>query len=371
MSSTGTCARRCVLHVGMPKCGSSALQTALSAHPELRGAGASRACYVALHPRGELLAGEALRARAGDSALGYVVSARDEQLAALGTLALRGLAGALREVADDALLLLSNEGWGNHHAVFREGRLLERLGLEAEVVFYVRPQVGCCNSAWWQWGAWSGKPLPAWIDRHLPRMQWHAVAAAWREVPGVTRVRPRLLPEAGIVQDFCGLFGLEPPPDLRANASLPAPVLRLLQRHRALRPGPHDAAVEFALSRHLALEGSPPWVLPPAQVERILDQCRAGNEALAAMLDAPDAQRMRDDPAWWSAAHWAGRQAEPWKPRPPDADESDALAAAAIAAIERLDAENRALRARLREGATGGTRGSALLQRLRKGFRGG
>jgi hypothetical protein len=148
-------------------------------------------------------------------------------------------------------------------------------------------------------------------------------------------------------------------------------VLRLMQRHRELRRGPHDSALEFVLGRHLQLDAPrAPWVLTTANVEAILEGCRASNERLPELLDDADRERMRADPAWWSADPWLERAAENRRPGPADGEETDALAAAALQALFRLDASHRETLLRCRRlereiaelrGGTGG-----LLARLRR-----
>ena len=129
-----------VFHVGMPKCGSSALQTALSHSPELRAGGAASARYVSISAGGDVLQGETLAERAVGSSAGYVISARAAQLAEFGPLQCRRIGADFAAMLKSGVRpLLSNEGWGNEYPAFADGRLLERLGLQVDILVYVRP----------------------------------------------------------------------------------------------------------------------------------------------------------------------------------------------------------------------------------------
>lgn len=335
-----------VLHVGMSKCGSSALQTVLSLQPELTPAdsGMPAARYVVLPKDGALVTGEEIGGIARRVPCGYAISARAHDLDAMGCARIALLRRELaRTAGDGARLVLSNEGWAQEYAEFTTGRFLERLELDCTVLIYVRPQVEWCNAAWWQWGAWTGLELPRWVERQHERMQWSRVVEGWRCVPGVRDVHVRLLPP-GIVEDFCATVGVASPGEVVANRSLPGVVLRVFQRHRRLRPGAHDSDIEFAIARHLELPRSrTPWVMPQEVVERVIASCHESNLELLAQLDPEQRERMRADAAWWDAAHFAPRRLLPWQARPPVPQDVDQLAAVALEAVHRLDARCREL----------------------------
>ncbi len=332
-------AANAVLHVGMSKCGSSALQTVLSLNPELvPGVSATPTRYVVLQKNGTLATGDRISAIAHRSSSGYALSARASDMAKVGLARIALLRRELSSVRrDGARLILSNEGWAHEHEEFRSGRFLERLGLDCSVLIYVRPQVEWCNAAWWQWGAWTGLDLPAWVEIQRERIQWNRVVDAWRSVPGVREVQVRLLPPT-IVTDFCELLGVGSPGNVIVNRSLPGAVLRVFQRHRGLRPGPHDSGIEFALARHIELPNAgTPWVMPADVIEDVIDTCREGNLQLLEQLDPVQQEKMRANPAWWDAAHVVKRERFPWQVQPPVPQSVDRLAAAALEAVHRLD----------------------------------
>ncbi len=338
-----------VLHVGMPKCGSSALQSALSGSPELIGHDGRVLRYVALGSDGQLLQGSALSEHAAVEQSGYVCSAQLAHMKEFAAVPPEMLAGELREAAaDGARLLLSSEAWGHEHAQFRSTSFLEQLGLDAEVVIYVRPQVAWCNSAWWQWGAWKDVPLQRWLRNLQRRIRWTEAVRGWQQVPGVSKVSVRLLPP-DVVQDFCTLLGATAPAHAEINPSLPEAVLRVFQRHRRLRATADESAIEFTIGRHLRFEGAgTPWVLNAETCARIVQENHESNLELLELLDEESRARMRDDPAWWSAEFYAGRVVQPWRPPPPKPAQSDKLAAAALDALYRIDVQLLAAQARAR-----------------------
>jgi hypothetical protein len=328
----------------MPKCGSSALQTYLS-RPEFSEACAGRCLYAAVRGNGTVLWGEKLAANAAASPFSYCSSHPGKVISSFSARERETVRSVLLEFAKRCdTLIFSNEGWGARAGHFADDCLFAGAGFEVSVLAYVRPQVEWMNSAWWQWGAWAEAPLGRWVKNSRPNARWHDILQQWTAKPWVKQVQARLL-DGDIVQDFMHYLGYEAPPQPHANRSLPGTVLRLFQRHRQLRPGPHDSAIEFVLARHLELDNQKnPWVLRPALVEQLLAFYRRDNEQLAHFLPADQSRKMLDDPRWWQPASYSQRPlAKPAVERL-NAEELERLAVSALAAINRLDAEVRQLK---------------------------
>lgn len=318
-----------ILHVGASKCGSSAIQTALSSQPLITRLDGSRLEYMAINHHGHLVRGERLKREAETSGMGYrnsptAPAIRKMDLASLG-----------RELAAiDHDIILSRERWVFQAAVWKE--LLAAMDARAHVVAYVRPQVGLLNSAWWQWGAWSDEPFDQWLQGMLSAHMWSQRIAAWSSIDRVESCTVRLV-RGDVVSDFFThvLGAAAPESALAANPSLPGTILRLFQRQRQLRPGPHDSKIEFVLNRHLKLQGETPWVLDQAWIRRILSATEQDNHQLLGFLDDDSAAAMREDGRWWNPEAYSDKKAESPDPIPPDAAELDELCAALITALNK------------------------------------
>lgn len=336
-----------ILHAGFGKCGSSALQTALSGQPSL-GNAASAVEYAVLQSASVLSKASVTQA-ANASPFGYQTSIAAKPLAAQSRSALRAKADVLRDlVGTGGTVILSNEGWVNDHDLFAEKKLLVALGLECEVVMYVRPPVEWLNSGWWQWGAWTGARFPRWLNNTLDRVRWADRIKRWQEVPGVEKVTVRLLPD-DVVSDFFSIVGVEAGgAKERRNGSLAGGILRMFQHHTELRPGPHESAIDFVLARHLSeVGGSAPWVMGPRPIERTIQATKDSNEQLLHLLDEESAAEMAADARWWDPEAYNDRHREAPHKRALDRDGLDNLAAEAMQRIFELDTENRRLRHQL------------------------
>jgi hypothetical protein len=300
---------RCVIHIGAPKCGSSALQYALSLDPEPAAAFLDLTGFAGLPPAycvlrgGRLISGSALAASAALSWDGCLTTATPEELTLLTESEVRRIRVALHELHGRGRVpIFSSEGLLRRSRLFADSAVLSRLSLDATVVAYLRPPLDYVNSAWWQWGVWSGLSFHDFVDRQIVTSRWAESLHRWRSIPGVEHVEPRLLPR-DIVGDLLTVAD-----GGSRNYALPAPVLRSMTAVSHLRPE-HEPELDEAIRRWAGrLEGSAPWVIDEASARLILRETRAASTDLMDLLRPEEAQAMAADPRWWDIPE---RDAEP------------------------------------------------------------
>lgn len=306
-----------VLHIGASKCGSSALQTALTAAPVIENQAGARLSYAVIRS-GELFIGSEVQV----GGLGYASSNNTEMLNRLSDATLARMGQRLRETDADKVVL-SCEGWFTASTLFRE-RLLPALGIAPQVLAYVRPQIDYLNAAWWQWGAWQdGHPFDDWLYGRIKLAQWARTLMGWKEFAPVI-VRP--LPK-DVVTDFFGIMGFESPVAGKAvvNRGLPEAVLRLYQRNRLLRPSSHASQMDFVLSQSLNLPGGTPWVITQDTAAWAIEKARQDNLRLLSLLDDETRVAMEADLRWWSADAYRDKVVKEHGAVPPDLEELTGL----------------------------------------------
>lgn len=322
-----------VLHIGAAKCGSSALQTALSGTPTIHRMDGTEINYAAFDvPNSSILDKESLDPTR--EVYGYKASPNAKVILSAD---LRKLKKEISQYPTD--LIFSREAWLSQSSVW--ATLLKELDLNVHVVVYVRPKVLVLNSAWWQWGAWGGLRFERWIENHMENHLFGNLVQQWSEIEGVSELTVRPLP-SDIVSDFYEhvLNASKPTDVILSNPSLPGPILRLFQRNKSLRPGPHRSGIDFILSDLIKMEDKTPWVLDKDVVHRVLDGSEKDNQLLMSFMDERSAQSVRDDPRWWSASAYEHKVVEKPGKRPIPRDKLEEMCVKMAKAIEELKREN-------------------------------
>jgi hypothetical protein len=211
---------------------------------------------------------------------------------------------------------------------------------------FVRPQVSWINSAWWQWGAWSGRAFDHWLETTAKGgSNWTNHIRRWQKVPGVESVE-MYSATRDVLATFFGALGAPVPEVETSNASLDIDILRFLQRNREFRLHEHTSSIDFILQRSLqSNSGGTPWVIPYAKIAELIDYYRAQNKELLSVISDTERGVIENDPHWWDAEAYQNREVV--SPEPPMAtvDDVEALARRAIHSVVRLDERLRSLRA--------------------------
>jgi len=309
------------LHLGLPKCGSSSIQSAFSLCPAHVDQDGDSLSYVAIR-KGKVLSPCLVKERAQRNATAYTSSAAAESLVCRSQRSRQQAFRFLKAQSGESLFL-SNEGWAQAFAspAFCEeiNDLIEVCSpIKTTMLVVVRPPVDWVNSAWWQWGAWESEPnFDCWFPVILQSLQWHHhLNIVKHRFPGVDLrvlpLKPTLLTDISVL---CGLKATAfASVDRVANSSLPAVVLRLYQAFPELRPGPHASGMDFsilhALGDHSAGFQRAQWVINRELIQQILTHTKASSQALLAWMSKQDATAVMQDPRWWSTDAYLDREYE-------------------------------------------------------------
>lgn len=337
---------RIILHIGAGKCGSSAIQEHFSHHPVLELAKSKVFNYGALEANGTITTGPTLRKKAEVSPFDYISSINLKSLDLKQDEILRNLTASLKQISKRCeLLLLSNEGWHQESELF--AWFNEAFAAyPVDVVFVVRPPVFWLNSAWWQWGAWTGASVERWIHQNIKNVCWSHFAKAWSALECVQTFE--VVPLRGnILSYFYQKIGLPNEPATLSNKSLPDSILRVYQHRPELRPSPHESKLDFSLARHLPCQGKPDWVIPRPTIWKIISSTHTSNQELLEYMSSEDAAFVNEDSRWWGRGFYADFTHAPSEAQQVPQEDLYQLLADAYKAIQKLDLDNKTLRAKL------------------------
>jgi len=195
--------KKIIVHIGLSKTGSSALQAYLTFNPdfELLSHG-QKLIYCCLLKDGTLCFGKELQKHASKNNLPYMSSFHDLSQV-LQNDALRKSFEQLW--ADGFTPILSQEDWWRQAHKFQDIKFFESLGCNTvDIIVYVRPQIEWFNSAWWQWFTWMDEfdtPEDVVKKWGYDFLAWGKHLATWRKLTGKGRLLVREFTK-DIVLDF-------------------------------------------------------------------------------------------------------------------------------------------------------------------------
>ena len=290
-----------ILHVGMPKAGSSALQTALSRTPDMTTGSGQRLRYSALYQGGgrqKILFGKQVVTAGARSAYGYATWPNLRPGAATET-----VFDNLRKVMEMGqregfVPIASCEGWISHPELFAEH--LARWGNPpVEIVAFLRPPVDWMNAAYWQWGVWNVPTLDAWMKRSNLPYTFGLDLERWAQIPNLRLRLGNARPD--VLGKFAGFYGVDLPDTASSNSSSPPALIGFLLRNRQFRATGHAAATEFIIQRWCPpVAARKPWAVRPRQIRDLRETVEVNREALRRIASAPQLQDILADPRWTS-----------------------------------------------------------------------
>ncbi|MBU2994083.1 hypothetical protein KO486_12775 [Octadecabacter sp. B2R22] len=294
-----------VLHVGAPKCGSSALQAALSMTPDLTGKDGRQYRYTTWKKAagvGRVQYGRGVTVAAKWSAFGYTswpniknTEVDAPMFAALNRARLSGLRKGHVPIA-------SCEGWIDRVDMFAH-HLKSWGNPPVDVVAYLRPVVDWYNSAFWQWGVWNVKSMDAWINRTKTHYTFGTNLEAWSAIPNVSVRYAWAQPD--VVARFSDHLGVDLPAAEQSNVSSSPALIGVLRRHRRLRRSGHDAHTEFVVQRWCPqVGGRRLWAITPRHADILRPIAQTNLEALKRVASDAAMNQVCDDVRWLDDTRW-------------------------------------------------------------------
>ena len=339
--------KKLYIHAGFDKCGSSSIQTFLSRQGEFKCKNGDNLVYAAFL-RERIGHGKELAKLANHNVYGFRDSLPLKAFKVPPEEHINAVGDQLLSLLQHSHVVLSRESWNYEFDAWNKLSFFSKHQIDVTFIFYIRPPVTWMNSAWWQWGAWSGVELDAWIDQVINAVNYVERIKAFKTLSWVKTIHVRLL-DTNLLDDFSNLIDVarevEPLTPSVANKSLSNGVLRLFQAHRRLRPDPHLSSIDFVLERHLKLEGKADWVLDAKQIKKIIDQTRASNLALMPFIDDDCKAKLLADQRYWDPAAFDGIQVKPASGVKPTYDELEDIALAGIDAVMALATQQAKLKA--------------------------
>lgn len=291
-----------ILHIGAPKCGSSALQTVLSMTPDLQDRSGNTYRYTALQTSLgalDVCYGRALTRSAHLSSYGYAtwpnfapqVTATNVFIAMLQTMK--------RGQTKGHIPILSCEGWIAHHALFAQS--LSEWGYPpVDVVVFLRPVVDWTNAAFWQWGIWSCPEIDRWLARNKMSTNFGRDIAAWAQIPNVRVIVRSMRPN--VIAAFGLLYDLPLPLEKRSNTASSPALIGFLLRNRKFRITGHDASTEFVVQRwcNPIEHSSKLWALKPKHLHSLRPVVNDTLTTLRKVMPSQEFEMLLSDPGWTS-----------------------------------------------------------------------
>ena len=291
-----------ILHVGAPKCGSSALQTVLSHSPDLKGGDGTKYRYTSALNLSEgisVRAGSGVSKSARLSPYGYATWPNFGPKSHSPSI-FRAMQATLKKGLRCGFVpILSCEGWIGHHSLFAQA-LADWGHPPVDVVVFLRPVADWTNAAYWQWGIWSAQDIDRWLARNNMNYAFGQDVATWAKIPNVRVIVRSMRPD--VIAAFSDLYDLRLKDDQRHNTASPAALIGFLMRNRHFRPTGHEASTEFVVQRWCSFgaDEAKLWALGPRQIRSLRPVASETLKQLQTVMTPEDFETLLADPRWES-----------------------------------------------------------------------
>jgi hypothetical protein len=182
------------------------------------------------------------------------------------------------------------------------------------------------------------------MNSNKSKAKWFELFSEWRKKEWVVDIEIGIL-TSDIVTDLHTFLDLHPESNLhrkKLNKGLPEIILRLYQRNRHLRPGPHNSEIDFILSKHVSFENNiTPWIMPHHLTESLIEYFRVDNENLLSVISSDKQKKMKLDDLWWSNVPYSTRAVRPLQARNLKAEELESALVKALEAIVKLNYQHK------------------------------
>lgn len=282
--------RKFILHIGSGKCASTSIQAYFgenfSIQSEKRMLGDPQYRYFCIGTGGRILSGEPLLLAHQSSSAGYVCSG---SFSGFYNNAVQTFKNIRDSLAENEIAILSFEGWAEEVNSWDLSHLFKEANIEVEVLLVIRPPIDLLNSAWWQWGVWSGQTLEKDVQKRIGMVKFSELAEKWGNLPNVSKIHLIELHQNPFkrLREILNLGDI-PAPHLNVTTH-PALLEYLIKFRKEYRRGEHDSLLEFRLNNILDLpKRKVPFVLTPELRKYILEETRTSNIKLEKNLTKED-----------------------------------------------------------------------------------
>lgn len=282
--------KKFIIHIGSGKCASSSIQAYFgqnfSVTSEKTSSSGPQYRYFCIRPGGNFLSGEDLLLAHQSNLAGYVCSCAIQGFYNNAVQTFKNIRDSL---AENEVAVLSFEAWAEEIRSFDLSHVFKEAEIEVEVIFVIRSPFDLLNSAWWQWGVWTGKTLKEDTKNRIGMVKFAELAERWGNLPNVSKLHLIELEQNPFkrLQEILGLDSISAP---HLNVTThPALLEHLIKYQKEFGRGEHNGVIEFRLNNMLDLpKRKAPFVLDPDLRKYILDETIESSTKIAKKMIAED-----------------------------------------------------------------------------------